>query len=789
MKAVIMAGGEGTRLRPLTCDIPKPMVNFFVKPLVQYTIEHLKDYGFENMIFTLMYKPEKIMDFFEDGAAFGVHIEYAVEPSPLGTAGSVKNALPSVDSTFIVISGDALTDINLKRAIDFHKQSKAQATLVLKKMENPLEYGIVITDEHNSIIKFLEKPGWREVFSDAVNTGIYILEPEVLDLIPDNKNYDFSKNLFPDMLQRGLKLGGFLADEYWCDVGNIESYIKAHEDVLKGSCHVKLNGNNLNAIWVGKNVKISNSALLQAPSYIGDGVVIKDGAKVGMYSCISKNAEIGEYSNIKRGIIWQGSKLAKYVKLSSAVVCDNSFVGPRSNIYENAVVGRGCILDGQNTLAPRTKIWPSKWLENGANASENIIWGFGQRKGLFSFRGITGELNGALNAENITAAGCAYAAALGKDGRIVIAHDGGVVSECVYQAFAAGLKLSGCKVYEMSESLLPVERFYMKISGVEDGAYIRSLSGQKIGIELLQTKTVYAGKAKRKKAQTAFEYCDFLRPSRDAILKPNVITGLDQLYINDLSHQTSLTGRKPMVLLFAGDKKIDKLFINCLKECGLLYAYIEGQNNFCEQIASYNADIGIKLHQNGETAYYYTHKQVFDTADAYTSLVYLYIIMEMKPKELKILPGLPNTVKQIAARYGIEAMECAAEDMYQCNGEEINRLLYDPIYFAIKFIVWMQNEGLSADELVRDLPRSYIFEKEIGCDWKDIGKAIRLMYEANKDALAVEGLKVTSEKGWGFILPKEDEPKITIRAEGVSEEYSKELCDFYTQEIRRFIKS
>ena len=385
MKAVIMAGGEGTRLRPLTCDIPKPMVNFFDKPLVQYTVEHLKNNGIENMIFTLMYKPERITEFFEDGNAFGVHIEYSIEPSPLGTAGSVKHALPSSNETIIVISGDALTDIDLMRAVQFHKINRAKATLVLKKMENPLEYGVVITDEESAIIKFVEKPGWREVFSDAVNTGIYILEPEVLDLIPENKNYDFAKNLFPDMLQRGMKLSGYVTDEYWCDVGNIESYIKAHEDVLKGICKVKLAGSNINGIWVGKNVKISNSSLLQAPSYIGDNCVIKDGAKVGMYTCISRNAEIGEYSNIKRGVIWPGAKLSKNVKLSAAVVCDNTFVGIRSNIYEGAVIGRECILDGQNSVAPRVKIWPGKWLENGTNANESIIWGFGQKKSLFLF--------------------------------------------------------------------------------------------------------------------------------------------------------------------------------------------------------------------------------------------------------------------------------------------------------------------------------------------------------------------------------------------------------------------
>jgi mannose-1-phosphate guanylyltransferase/phosphomannomutase len=788
MKAIIMAGGEGTRLRPLTCDLPKPMVSFFDKPLVQYTVELLKKYGFTDMIFTLMYKPQRIIEAFDNGAAFDVQIAYSVEESPLGTAGSVKHALPSAAEPVLVLSGDALTDIDLSKALAFHRENGAKATLVLKKMENPLEYGIVITDENASIVKFLEKPGWREVFSDAVNTGIYILEPDVLELIPENKNYDFAKNLFPDMLEKGMKLCGYVAEEYWCDVGNIESYVKAHEDVLKGQCRIALKGNNLNGIWIGQNVKISNSALLQAPAYLGDGCVVKDGAKIGMFSALSENTEVGEYSNLKKAVLWPGAKTGKNVKISSAVVCDNAYVGSRSNLYEGAVVGRECVLDGNNTLSPRARIWPAKWLENGAGTGENIIWGYGQKKGLFSVRGISGELNGTLTAEKITAAGCAYAAALPKDAKFAVATDGSGPSESVLEAFAAGLKLSGAKIYDLGALSVPVLRNYMKVAGIEDGAYIRSNAGQRISIDLLGASTVYAGKAKRKKAQTAFDYFDFYRPSKDSLSRTVRIDGADLVYAAGVSRQIRDIKAKPLIAVFANDRKTDRLFISCLKETGMLYAFFEAEPSV-RQMENCNADFGIKFHANGESANIYSKSRFFDTYDAYMSLVYLYAVKALRPSELKLPPAITQPVHSIAVQAGITVTECASEEMYLCNGEELNRLLFDPPYFALKLAAYLSAGSMTFDQFAEEIPEAYTAERELSCEWRDIGKAIRMLYESNKDAVALEGIKMQKGKGWGFVLPREDEPKITIKAEGYSEEYAKELCDFYADEIRRFIKT
>jgi len=228
VKAIIMAGGEGSRLRPLTCNRPKPMVPVLNRPVMAYCLDLLKQHGISEIGVTLQYLPQAIQDYFGDGSDFGVRLHYFVEETPLGTAGSVKNAAAFLDETFVVVSGDALTDLDLSQAIAFHRNRGAAGTLVLTRVDCPLEYGVVITAPEGQIVQFLEKPSWSEVFSDTVNTGIYVLEPEVLDYFAPGQKFDFSQDLFPLLLREKKPLFGLVLSGYWCDIGIAQSDIAQH---------------------------------------------------------------------------------------------------------------------------------------------------------------------------------------------------------------------------------------------------------------------------------------------------------------------------------------------------------------------------------------------------------------------------------------------------------------------------------------------------------------------------------------------------------------------------------
>src|SRR5436305_3668923 len=290
MKAVIMAGGEGTRLRPLTSNSPKPMLPLANRPMMEHIVRLLKAHGLAEIVVTLAFLPQAIRTYFGDGSEFGVRMVYATEETPLGTAGSVRNAMAELNERFLVISGDVLTDFDLSEIVRFHDDSKALATIGLKAMDNPLEFGIVITREDGSIERFLEKPTWGQVFSDTINTGIYVLEPEIFEAIPGSEVVDFSSDVFPKLLDAGKPLFGYVAEGYWEDVGNLEAYVRAHRDVLDSKVTVDVPGFRLSeGVWLGEGAEIDPDATIDGPAVIRAYSRVEAGAHLHQYFAVGLN--------------------------------------------------------------------------------------------------------------------------------------------------------------------------------------------------------------------------------------------------------------------------------------------------------------------------------------------------------------------------------------------------------------------------------------------------------------------------------------------------------------------
>src|SRR5580692_8005413 len=271
MKAVVMAGGEGTRLRPLTSNQPKPMVSIVGKPCMEHILELLRSHGFEDVVITVAFMPQAIRSYFGTGETLGLNIEYSVEESPLGTAGSVRLASGRLDGTTLIISGDALCDFDLSKIVEFHRENGAAVTIGLKSVENPLEFGIVVTDENGRIERFLEKPSWGQVFSDTINTGIYVIEPEVLRHVPTDRPFDFSTDLFPLLLEMGRPLYGFVCDGYWQDIGNLDQYRQANFDALDEKVKLQVPGLKVRGdVWIGEGVEIDDVEGVEGPAFIGN---------------------------------------------------------------------------------------------------------------------------------------------------------------------------------------------------------------------------------------------------------------------------------------------------------------------------------------------------------------------------------------------------------------------------------------------------------------------------------------------------------------------------------------
>ena len=320
-----MAGGEGTRLRPLTSNQPKPMVPIVGKPCIEHIIELARKHGFGEVIVTLAFLPQAIRSYLGDGSSLGIEIEYSVEESPLGTAGSVGLAGDRLDETFLVISGDALCDFDLTDLIRFHREKGAAATIALKSVENPLEFGIVVTDSDGRVERFLEKPSWSQVFSDTINTGVYVVEPDVLKHVPTDRPYDFSKELFPLMLEMGRPVYGYVAEGYWQDIGNLTQYRQANFDALDARVALEIPGVRIRGnVFVGEGVEIDDFDRIEAPAFVGN------------YCRIGADATVGPYS-----VLGSSVTLRERARTVSTIVDGSTHIG-RSCLIENAIVGRNC---------------------------------------------------------------------------------------------------------------------------------------------------------------------------------------------------------------------------------------------------------------------------------------------------------------------------------------------------------------------------------------------------------------------------------------------------------------
>ena len=462
MKAVIMAGGEGTRLRPITSLRPKPMVPIVNQPVMEHIIGLVKHHGIEEIVATLAFMPRTIQDYFGAGEEWGVEIGYAVEESPLGTAGSVKNAqhLLDTEEPFLVISGDAITDIDLTEVIRFHKERGGAVTIALKRVPDPLDFGVVITAEDGLVERFLEKPSWGQVFSDTINTGIYVVEPWVLDYVPVGESYDFSADLFPRLMEEGHKLFGIAADGYWCDVGSRESYMQVHRDILDGLVKVFIPGIHAReGLWVAESARIDETATLGNSIVVGENVRIRSGAIIGDYTVIDDNCVIGADARVTHSILWSDTFVGKQSTISGAVLCRHVDVRARAGIELGAVIGDESVIGAGAHVGSDVQIFPYKRIESSATVNSSVIWESTGSRSLFGDAGVQGLVGVDITPELALKVAEAYGTLLAKGGHVVISRDTTRPARMLKRAMIAGLNAAGIDVRDLRVASPALTRF------------------------------------------------------------------------------------------------------------------------------------------------------------------------------------------------------------------------------------------------------------------------------------------------------------------------------------------
>jgi mannose-1-phosphate guanylyltransferase/phosphomannomutase len=832
MRAVLMAGGSGTRLRPLTCDLPKPMVPILNRPIAEHILQLLKRHRIREVIATLHYLPDVMRDYFQDGSEFGVQMTYAVEEDqPLGTAGCVKNIEELLDETFLVISGDSITDFDLSAAIEFHRRKQSKATLVLTRVPNPIEFGVVITDEDYRIRRFLEKPSTSEIFSDTVNTGMYILEPEVLKYLPSNQEADFSKDLFPLLLDKGEPIYGYVAEGYWCDVGHLDAYREAQYDGLLRK--VKLDfpyTERSPGVWVGNNTYIDPSTRIETPAVIGSNCRI--GARVTIESgtVIGDNVTIGADADLKRPIIWNGAVIGDEVHLRACVIARGARIDRRAHVLEGSVVGPLSMVGEEALISPNVRVWPSKNVEAGATLNTNLIWGYTAHRNLFGQRGVSGLANVDIIPEFAVKLGAAYGSTLKPGAQVTVSRDQRTISRMVSRSIIAGLMSVGIDIQNLEATAIPVARCVLPTLGVVGGLHIRIHPDKPdhILIEFFDQKGINVSKAIEKKTEGAFFKEDFRRaPIHEIGNVVNVHQATDiysrsfekHLNIGAVRHSSSkviidyayaVSGAVlPQLLAKFG---CDAVVLNAsLTQTAPSLADRETLlNQLGHVVEALKATFGVQVSANGEQSILVDETGSPIRGETLTALM-VDTMLTANPRGTIVVPvHASSAVEQIARRHDGKVVRTKANPtalMEACHAHH-NTVLggsgemgfifpqlhpgFDAMFCIAKLIEMLTLQERSLAQIRADCPRVSHKTYSVRCPWTVKGALMRHLVESHPAEMleTFDGVKIFNperDDSWVLILPDATEPLIHIYANSPNRGWVDEILREYRLRVQEFV--
>lgn len=530
MKAVIMAGGEGSRLRPLTCDIPKPMARLLGRPTLEYILDLLGKHGITTAALTLRYLPDRIIELFPDGEYGGIGLEFVEENEPLGTAGSVQNACKPGDNEVLVISGDAMCDFDLTAAMQFHRATGADATIVAKRVADPREYGLVDARENGEISGFIEKPAFSQAVSDLANTGIYILSKSALSLIPHGKTYDFAKDLFPLMLSKSMRLMCWEGKGYWCDIGDLETYISCQRDMINGlvSCDIRGSRDGAGNIFAGGRPPAS--CVINAPVYIGRDVRIEEGARIEAGSVVDDGSYIERNARVTASVLLQKSYIGRRARLTGALVCAGAAVKSGAMLFEGSAVGAGAIIGEKATVNAGVKIWNKKVVPDSAVVAEHVKIG-GVSRGFFDDDGIVGQVGVDLTPEFMARVGCAVGS-LNPGGRVALGCGSGHSAEALAAAVAAGIQSTGSQVLDFGGNFQSQFEFSMNFCSLPVGVFVRA--DGRAGLRLMGPGGLPAGRDMERNVEAVLSRGEFVRCAWDAVGDRVDMNGMTALYRSQL---------------------------------------------------------------------------------------------------------------------------------------------------------------------------------------------------------------------------------------------------------------
>jgi mannose-1-phosphate guanylyltransferase/phosphomannomutase len=832
MKAVIMAGGFGTRIQPLTSSMPKPMIPLFNRPIMLHIVELLKKYDITDLVMLLYHQPEIIKKFFRDGSDFGVKITYVTPLQDMGTAGAVKAAEKYLDERFLVISGDLLTDFNLKKVMDFHSDNKAKATITLTSVKDPLQFGVVITDKEKRITQFLEKPGWGEVISDTINTGIYVLEPEILSYIPEGENFDFSQDLFPRMLSNNDALFGCTAKGYWRDIGNTDSYREAHHDIFRGKVNLKIDEPKQD--YVGKDLRIGADVNLEAPAGMEGTVVIGDNTQILgdvriKDSVVGRNCTIEAGVKLSRCVIWDNAYIKKGAKITDSVICANVRVGQGAVLEEGVIVADNTSIGDESVIKADVKIWPRKVIEAGSTVTANLIWGEKWKKSLFEGAMIKGLSNVELTPEFVAKLGCAYGTTLPKGSYVLGGRDSNLASRMLKRCFVGGILSAGVNVRDMKMTALPMLRYKLKTFGEVGGFHFRQAQDDPAAMELifLDGDGLDFSSGMAKNVERIYYKENFRRAHHT---EPGAITDINNVldfyregFLRAIDKETVKKAAWTVVVdfNFSPASQILPLILNELG-CSViaLNAYVdegrgskkakdkkEGLEQLSKIVSSLNAQAGFWLDPSGEAISLLDETgRILDGIEL-LSLVTLLSLKSGQRGVVAVPVQAPSTIEAMAGQKRCQVTRTKSSDRAMLEVASSSEVIlagstdgrfafpqfqasFDGMFAVARLIELGASTGIPFSKVLADVPHRTYLQTSISCAWEMKGGIMRKMSEDSleNEATFIDGIKVHFGDEWVLVLPDQYLPYVHVVAEAKDHKAAQKLLSEYQKKVEGWKK-
>ncbi|MUL44212.1 NTP transferase domain-containing protein [Streptomonospora sp. PA3] len=829
MKAVVMAGGEGTRLRPMTANQPKPLLPVVNRPIMEHVLRLCKRHGFDDTVVTVQFLATLIRNYFGDGEELGMNLNYVAEEVPLGTAGSVKNAEEHLrGEPFMVISGDALTDIDLTDMVRFHRENGAKVTIGLKRVENPLEFGIIIVDEQGRVQRFLEKPTWGQVFSDTVNTGIYIMEPEVLDEVAEGEVVDWSGDVFPKLLKDGEPIYGYIADGYWEDVGTHESYLRAQADVLSGKVDVEIDGFEVSpGVWMAEGAEVDPEAVLKGPLYIGDYAKVEAGAELREFTVLGSNVVVRSEAFLHRTVVHDNVYIGASTNLRGCVIGKNTDVMSGARVEEGAIVGEECVIESEAYVSNDVKVYPFKTIEAGAVVNTNVIWESRGQRSLFGQRGVSGLINVEITPELAVRLASAFATTLKKGSVVTTSRDVSRAARSLKRAVISALNASAIDVRDLEVVPLPVARFHTSQSGVAGGISLRTSPGdpQSVDIMFFDERGADLSPAAQRKLERVFSRAEYRRafpgemaelsfPSRGVenyaheLLRNVDTSGVDEAGLKVVVDCAGGTGSLILPSLL-GRIGVEVLTVNNrLDESSptdTLAKQMRDLQHLGELVSSSGADFGVRFDPVAERLSLVDENgRVVDNERAL--LVILDLIAAERQGGRVALPVTTTRVAgQVAGYHGADvqwtptavdelAKAAQAEDIvFASDGRggyvvpEFSRTS-DGIAAFVRLLGLVARTRLSLSEIDRRIPQAHLLRRSVPTPWAVKGSVMRAVVEAaeGRDVDTTDGVRVVEPDGsWALVLPDTSEAVTHLWAEGPDSDTAQRLLEEWAQVVEQ----